>query len=80
MRTCVKERLGHDDRCGAAVGRGTALKFREWRVDFGRGQDLRKGVNVVELGVGVFGRMSVVDASDFSKVGRLSAVPENRVS
>lgn len=43
-------------------------------MDHGRGEDLVEGVDVAELGVGVFGRVEVVDAGDFGKVGGRGAV------
>ena len=43
-------------------------------MDHGGGEDLVEGVGVAELGVGVFGRVEVVDAGDFGEVGGGGAV------
>lgn len=50
------------------------MEFGEWGVDFGGGENLVEGVDVVELGVGVFGRVKMVDAGYFGEVGGCGAV------
>ena len=74
MGSAVEEVFGYDDRGGAAVGCGAALEFGEGGVQHGGGEDLVEGVDVAELGVGVFGAVEVVDAGDFGKVVHGGAV------
>ena len=74
MRSLIQESFRDDDSGCTAVGSGAALEFREWGVDHGGGEDLIEGVDVAELGVGVFGGVQVVDAGDFGKVSRGGAV------
>ena len=50
------------------------MEFGEGGVDHGGGEDLVEGVDVAELGVGVFGGVEVVDAGDFGEVGGGGAV------
>ncbi len=47
-------------------------------MDFWRGEDLIEGVDVAELGVGVFGGVEMIDASYFGKIGRCGTVPGTR--
>ena len=72
----VEKGFGDDDGGGAAVGGGTALEFGEGGVDLLGGEDLVEGVGVAELGVGVFGRVEVVDACYFGKVFCCCTVPK----
>ena len=74
MWSLIQERFGDDDSGCAAVGGWAALEFRERGVDHGGGEDLVEGKDVAELGVGVFGRVQVVDAGNFGKVGGRGAV------
>ncbi len=74
MRSLIQERFRDDDSGRAAVGSWAALEFCEWGVDHGSGEDLVEGVDVAELGVGVFERVEVVDAGDLGKIGRGGAV------
>ena len=69
MRSLLQERFRDDDSGRAAVRSWAALEFCEWGVDHGGGEDLVEGVDVTELGVGVLGRVEVVDAGDLGKVG-----------
>ncbi len=78
VRTSGKEGFGDDDGGRAAVGGGTELEFGEWRVDFWRGEDLIEGIDVTELGVGVFGGVEVIDASYFGEIGGCGSVSEAR--
>lgn len=74
VRAGGEEVFGDDDGGGAAVGGGAALKFCEGGVDGWGGEDLFEGVDVAELGVGVFGGVEVVDAGDFGEVVFCGAV------
>ena len=74
MRSLIQEGFRDDDSGCAAVGSWAALEFGERGMDHGGGEDLVEGVDVAELGVGVFGRVQVVDAGDFGKVSGGGAV------
>jgi hypothetical protein len=50
------------------------LELGERGVDFGGGEDLVQGVDVVELGVGVLDAVGVVDAGDLREVLGFGAV------
>ena len=63
-----EEGFRDDDGGGAAVGGGAALEFGERGADGWGGEDLVEGVDVAELRVRVFGRVEVIDASDFGQV------------
>ena len=72
--TGVEEFLGDDDDAGAAVGGRAALELGEWGVDHAAVLDLGEGVLVLELGVGVFAGVKVVDAGYFGEVLEFGAV------
>ena len=66
---------GRDDNGGRrAIGGGAALQFGEGWVDQRGGVDFGNRVRGAELGVGFVGRVQVVDARDFSEIGRERAV------
>lgn len=74
VRAGGEEVFRDDDGGGAAVRGGAALEFGEGGVDGWGGEDLIEGVDVAELGVGVFGGVEVVDAGDFGQVVFVGAV------
>jgi hypothetical protein len=64
----LEEGFGDNDCCGCSVGSRTALQFGEGVVDHGGRLDLGEGVGGAELGIGVLGRVEVIDSRNFSKV------------
>lgn len=74
VRAGIKELLRDEDGSSASIRGRAALKLGERVEDLGCLHNLVEGIDLLELRVGILGRVGVVDASNLSKVLGLGTI------